>query len=100
MEKDPRYIAVKYLIEGKQITEFKDIFTHLPKTVMAQDLGTNNNRMTRLIDHVDQFTLAELYRISDLLDVDYRIIFNLAHFQHFGTIKRTKKKYEKPDNSK
>jgi len=94
MEKDPRYKAVKVLIEGKHIAEFKEIFTHVPKTIMAHDLGTNNNRMTRLIDHVDQFTLAELYRISNLLNVDYKVIFNLAHAQHFGIKKRGKKNPE------
>jgi hypothetical protein len=91
MERDPRYKAVKILIEGRHITEFKEIFTHVPKTIMAHDLGTNNNRMTRLIAHVDQFTLAELYKISDLLDVDYKTIFVLAHTQHFGNDKRGRK---------
>jgi hypothetical protein len=92
MEKDPRYKAVKILIEGKHITEFKEIFTHIPKTIMAHDLGTNNNRMTRLITNVDQFTLAELYKISSLLDVDYKTIFMLAHTQYFGIDKRFKRK--------
>src|ERR1044071_9694427 len=91
MERDPRYKAIKILIEGRHITEFKEIFTHVPKTIMAHDLGTNNNRMTRLITNVDQFTLAELYKISDLLDVDYKTIFTLAHTQHFGNDKRDKK---------
>ena len=95
MEKDPRYKTVKFLIEGKKITEFQEIFTHVPKTIMAHDLGTNNNRMTRLIANVDQFTLGELYKISDLLDVDYRLIFNLAHAQNFGTGKRGKKNLER-----
>lgn len=79
------------MIEGRHITEFKEIFTHVPKTIMAHDLGTNNNRMTRLIANVDQFTLAELYKISDLLDVDYKTIFALAHTQHFGSDKRGRK---------
>ncbi len=92
MERDPRYKAVKILIEGKHITEFKEIFTHVPKTIMAHDLGTNNNRMTRLIANVEQFTLDELYKISFLLDVDYKTIFTLAHTQHFGNDKRGGKK--------
>ena len=92
MERDPRYKAVKVLIEGRHITEFKEIFNQVPKTIMAHDLGTNNNRMTRLIENVDQFTLADLYKISDLLDVDYKMIFALAHAQHFGNDKRGKKK--------
>lgn len=84
MPKDARYTAVKILIEGKHITEFKEIFTHVPKTIVAHELSINNNRMTRLISNVDQFTLAELYKISDIFDVDYKTIFSLAHTQHFG----------------
>jgi hypothetical protein len=92
MEKDPRYKAVKILIEGRHITEFKEIFTHVPKTIMAHDLGTNNNRMTRLILHVEKFTVEELYKISDLLEVDHKMVFLLVHTQHFGNDKRGKKK--------
>jgi hypothetical protein len=95
MEKDPRYKAVKVLIEGRHITEFKEIFAQVPKTIMAHDLGTNNNRMTRLIENVDQFTLADLYKISDLLDVDYKTIFALAHTQHFGKDKKDKKNLDR-----
>jgi hypothetical protein len=99
MEKDPRYKVVKIMIETRHITEFKDIFNHVPKTIMAHDLGTNNNRMTRLITNVEQFTLAELYKISDLLDVDYKTIFTLAHQQHFGIEKRGKKNLDRNTRS-
>lgn len=92
MERDPRYKAAKILIEGRHITEFKEIFTHVPKTIMAHDLGTNNNRMTRLIEHVDQFTLMEIYKISELLDVDYKTIFVLVHNQHFGIGRRNRER--------
>jgi plasmid maintenance system antidote protein VapI len=95
MEKDPRYKAVKVLIVGRHITEFKEIFTHVPKTIMAHDLGTNNNRMTRLIRNVEQFTLADLYKISELLDVDYKTIFSLAHAQHFGNDKKGKRNLDR-----
>ena len=94
MERDPRYKAVKILIEGRHIIEFREIFTHVPKSIMAHELGTNNNRMTRLIAHVDQFTLNELYRISELLDVDYKTIFSLVHAQHFGINRRSKKRID------
>jgi hypothetical protein len=92
MQRDPRYKAVKILIEGRHITEFKDIFTHVPKTILAHDLGTNNNRMTRLIANVDQFTLGELYRICDLMDLDYKTLFALVHCQHFGMGIKNRKK--------
>lgn len=82
MTKDERYIGVKKLIESGHITEFKQIFTYLPKTVMAGDLGTNNNRMTRLIDRTEKFTLEELNRISELIDVPFDSINSLASIQY------------------
>lgn len=82
MTKDERYLGVKQLIESGHITEFKQIFTYLPKTVLAGDLGTNNNRMTRLINNVQEFTLEELDRISQLIDVSYDAVNTLVNNQY------------------
>jgi hypothetical protein len=82
MTKDERYIGVKKLIESGHITEFKQIFTYLPKTVMAQDLGTNNNRMTKLIERTELFTLEELNRIGDLIDISFESVNALASNQY------------------
>jgi plasmid maintenance system antidote protein VapI len=82
MTKDERYIGVKKLIESGHITEFKQIFTYLPKTVMAQDLGTNNNRMTKLIERTQDFTLEELNRIGDLIDISFDSVNMLASNQY------------------
>jgi plasmid maintenance system antidote protein VapI len=91
MEKDIRYESVKVLIETGRIQEFQQIFNYLPKSILAHDLGTNNNRMTRLINNVDQFTLEELFRISHLLGVKYKTILNIVHNQYFEEQKRKKK---------
>lgn len=91
MEKDIRYESVKVLIETGRIQEFRQIFSYLPKSIMAHDLGTNNNRMTRLINHVEQFSLEELFRISNLLDVNYKTVLILIHNQYFGLQKNKKK---------
>jgi plasmid maintenance system antidote protein VapI len=91
MEKDIRYESVKVLIETGRIQEFQQIFNYLPKSILAHDLGTNNNRMTRLINHVEQFTLEELSRISNLLGVNYKTILAIVHNQYFGEQKRKKK---------
>jgi hypothetical protein len=47
--------------------------------------------MTRLINHVEQFTLEELSRISNLLGVNYKTILAIVHNQYFGEQKRKKK---------
>ena len=90
MEKDIRYESVKVMIETGRIREFQQIFSYLPKSILAHDLGTNNNRMTRLINHVEQFSLEELFRISHLLDVSYKTILTLVHNQYFGEQKINK----------
>mgnify|MGYP003578630125 CR=1 FL=1 len=91
MEKDIRYESVKVMIESGRIHEFQQIFNFLPKSIMAHDLGTNNNRMTRLINHVEQFTLEELFRISHLLDINYKTVLTLIHNQYFGEKKTNRR---------
>jgi hypothetical protein len=91
MEKDIRYESVKVMIESGRIHEFQQIFNFLPKSIMAHDLGTNNNRMTRLINHVEQFTLDELFRISQLLEINYKTVLNLIHNQYFGEKKTNRR---------
>lgn len=89
MKKDERYEVVKDMIESGRITEFKHIFKYMPKTVMAHDLSTNTTRMTRLIDNVEEFTLEEMYEISNLVEIDHLTIFKLMDKQ-FATAKKTK----------
>jgi hypothetical protein len=70
MAKDPRYLALKYLLKKGDITTFKQIFDHIPYTVVANDLHTNNNRMKRLIEDPENFKLEELYTLADLIGYD------------------------------
>jgi arginine repressor len=70
MEKDPRYTAIKYLLKKEDIKTFKEIFDHIPKTVVAADLGTNNSRMSRLIDDPSLFKMGELYKLAELIGYD------------------------------
>jgi plasmid maintenance system antidote protein VapI len=97
MEKDHRYKTVKVMIETGNVTEFKQMFDHIPKSVVAHDLGTNNNRMTRLISHVEQFTLDELHKISKLVDTDFKVFVNLAANQFLNAMneKKSKREYKK-----
>ena len=84
MKKDERYEVVKDMIESGRVTEFRHIFKYMPKTVMAHDLSTNTTRMTRLIDNVQEFTLEEVYEISNLVEVDHLVIFKLMDKQVSG----------------
>jgi hypothetical protein len=68
-EKDRRYTVVKLMLDAKKspIKIFKHIFDHIPKTVVASDMHTNNNRMQGLIDNPLGFTLEEIDRIAGLI---------------------------------
>ncbi|HEY8893872.1 MAG TPA: hypothetical protein VIM79_03625 [Niastella sp.] len=81
MAKDPRYGTVKVLIEGGYVHTFRDMFQHLPKSVLGFSMGINNTRITRLIDHPDQFTIKEIDRIAALLDIDPWKIIKLVYAQ-------------------
>ena len=60
MEKDERYKAVKRLIEKGDITEFNEMFTYIPKTVVARDLGAAPARFSEKMNLIEKFTLQRL----------------------------------------
>lgn len=70
-KKDPRYKTVNILINAGAIKSFKEIFVHLPKTVVAKDLHMNNNRMSRLIEEPKDFTFKDIATIAKLAGIDF-----------------------------
>jgi hypothetical protein len=70
-KKDPRYKVINIMIKAGAIKSFKEIFTHLPKTVVAKDLHMNNNRMTNLIEDPKDFRFAEIATIAKLVGIDF-----------------------------
>lgn len=70
-KKDPRYKVINIMIKAGAIKSFKDIFVHLPKTVVAKDLHMNNNRMTRLIEKPGGFTFEDIATIAKLVGIDF-----------------------------
>lgn len=81
MVKDRRYHTVKLLIESGHITEFRQIFEHIPKSIVANDMGTNYNRLTKLITHTENFSLKELITLGHFFKVDGKIMVELAYNQ-------------------
>lgn len=90
MAKHRKYTTAKNLIAAGYIKSFREIFDTLPKSVLARDLGMNNIRFSRLMNNVDHFSLEELFRIADHLEVDDRIIFDLV-YQQYVEDKKSKK---------
>ena len=69
MEKDERYKAVKRLIEKGDITEFNEMFTYIPKTVVARDLGAAPARFSEKMNLIEKFTLQDMFTIAKLLEI-------------------------------
>ncbi|HEX6428768.1 MAG TPA: hypothetical protein VF008_13830 [Niastella sp.] len=70
-KKDPRYKVINIMIKAGAIKSFKEIFVHLPKTVVAKDLHMNNNRMTRLIEYPGGFTFEDIATIAKMTGIDF-----------------------------
>lgn len=92
MAKDKRYRTVKHLIESGHITEFREIFDTIPKTVVAEDMGTNYKRLLRLVENVDQFKVADLYSLAGMFEVQKALIFKIVIAQSENEAGKRKKR--------
>lgn len=77
MVKDQRYNLIKPMIEHDRIEDLKDIFKYIPKTVVAKDLGINNNRFSDLLKTPKNLRVYDLVRLADLCGITLRQIFDL-----------------------
>jgi hypothetical protein len=91
MEKDERYKAVKRLIEKGDITEFNQMFTYIPKTVVARDLGAAPARFSEKMNLIEKFTLHDMFTIARLLEVENLAVLRLADNQYTAQKKNKKK---------
>lgn len=78
MIKDNRYNVVRILIEKGEIKTIAEIFDYIPKSVVRDELGTNNKRVTRLINHPLEFTLLELRKIARAIGIKTKVLSNMA----------------------
>jgi hypothetical protein len=76
-KKDHRYFTAKVLIESKNIKTFQEIFKHIPKSVVAKELRTNNNRMTQVIEKPAYLRIGEAQKIAKLIGVPFMVIAEL-----------------------
>ena len=91
MEKDERYKAVKRLIEKGDITEFNQMFTFIPKTVVARDLGAAPARFSEKMNQIEKFTLQDVFSIAKLLEVENLAVLKLANNQFQAQTKSKRK---------
>jgi hypothetical protein len=91
MNRDKRLDSIKVMIEAGHITEFKQIFHYIPKSLIGKHLRTNNPRMSRLVLRVDELTVQEIISISTLFNVDYTKLTGIVFKQYFNDHKRRSK---------
>jgi len=91
MNRDKRLDSIKVMIDAGHITEFKQIFHYIPKSVIGKHLRTNNPRMSRLVLRVDELTVHEIVAISALINVEYTKLTGIVFKQYFNDHKRRSK---------
>lgn len=78
MNKDFRYAVVRVLLKEKEIKTFPDIFKHIPMSVVAKDLHTNNIRFKEMINEKPgKFDIDDILTIARLIKYDERELFSL-----------------------
>ncbi len=76
--KDKRYNIIVPGFNDNKIKEFKDIFNHIPRSVVAEDIG---KKITRF-DQVEEITVLELFMIGNLCELNLAKMFNLVKTQY------------------
>lgn len=84
MAKDTRYNTVRKLILANQVKNFRDIFVDdtIPKSVIARDLGMNNDRFTKVMYNMEDFGLKHILRLAALIDIDRKILIDIILAQY------------------
>jgi|ADGO01.1.fsa_nt_gi hypothetical protein len=92
MVKDKRHKTVKILIEGGHVTQFREIFEHIPKTTVAEQLGIHFNRFNNFIDHPAEMKVSDLFLLSAYFEIEGQKMFELINNQVSSIRKGTAKK--------
>ena len=76
--KDPRYRAIKSLIESKSISSLKDIFTVVPLTVVKKDLKVNYDTLRKRVQNPETLTSKNIVGLAGLFEVDPVEVFRIV----------------------
>ena len=92
MVKDKRHKTVKILIEGGHVNEFRDIFEHIPKTTVSDELGIHFNRFNNFLDKPSEMKVSDLFLLSGYFEIEGQKMFELINNQVSNTRKGINKK--------
>jgi len=82
IKRDDRYDVIRPIVESGQLVSFNQMFKYIPKTIVAKDLGKKVDRFNVLMNHVDEFTLKELFRIGHFCKLDNWEMLKLVMYDH------------------
>lgn len=78
MAKDRRYNALKSYIDSGAIKSFTEIFDIIPKSTFVTDSGINYVRLTNKINNPEKFTVKDIVKLSQLIGIDSRKLYDLV----------------------
>jgi len=87
--KDPRYETVKKLFKFGMITAYKDLFTHIPVSVMREIIHTNHYRMKRIKEDPSELQYDEVAALAKKIGVEHRLLSELIE-NHIKETRRRK----------
>ncbi|HXB93605.1 MAG TPA: hypothetical protein VNU70_00560 [Puia sp.] len=80
--KDRRYHKIRTLVETRTITLFEDIVERVTRSQLARDLGKKRDRIKKLTEHVEEFSVRDIDKIGKLCDLTPDQIFQLIEAQY------------------
>jgi len=80
--RDVRYNHTRYLIKKGYIKEFSQIFETIPKSTFQLDIGVNYRRMSRMIEDLGTITITEIYKMSNVLEIEFLSLLSLITREH------------------
>jgi hypothetical protein len=92
MVKDKRTKTVKILIEGGHVHELREIFEHIPKTTVSEELGIHFTRLHNFLDRPADMKISDLFLLSGYFEIETQKMFELINNQISNTRKGTRKK--------
>lgn len=90
--KDKRVGVVRQLIETGHYTKYDDIFILLPVTLLINHLRTNHKRLTKYNANPALFSLEEIFKIAEYLEVSEPKMIELIYNQVLENRKKRKSK--------
>ena len=77
--KSEAYAKVRALILSGYIKDFNQLATEIQKKTLAKDLGKGFESLMARVYDPGKWTVHEMAKLADLLEVDYNIISQLAY---------------------